>query len=582
MSETPVLAPVAEAEAERPQSDGLPLYARYFGLKRAPFSIAPDPRYLYMSDRHREALAHLLYGLKGGGGFVLLTGEVGAGKTTICRCMLDQVPPRCNVAYIFNPKLTVAELLQTVCDEFHIPRTLTGPTIKDHVDALNLYLLRTHAVGQTNVLVIDEAQNLSPDVLEQLRLLTNLETNERKLLQIVLVGQPELRTMLAAPGLEQLAQRVIARYHLKALSATDVRQYIRHRLKVAGLRGPLPFDREALRRVMFHSRGVARRINLLCDRAMLGAYAEGKPYISQRIVDKAACEALDAAAPQRKLRWQPWAAASALALGLAAVLWVAWALRDADRGAPTLAAAKPAAVPAPASAKPAPPASQPPAVAKADADAGIRPVSVWLSADDLHARFGIDLDEATAWRQLGAVWGLSLSDAEPCKAALRAGLHCFRDTASNLNMIRQLGRPGLLTLHDGKGSSTRAMLIGLSSQTATLRAFNGGEHTVALASLAPLWRGEFATLWRAPPGFKPGAHDVEPGPAADDVAARLTLLAQQAPQLAGHPQDNSLRNAIAAFQLVQGLKPDGKAGPVTLMHLNPLTGVAEPRLKLER
>ncbi|MCX9156298.1 AAA family ATPase [Niveibacterium sp. 24ML] len=577
MSGAPALAPLAEAEAEA-ATDGLPLYARYFGLKRAPFSIAPDPRYLYMSDRHREALAHLLYGLKGGGGFVLLTGEVGAGKTTICRCMLDQVPPRCNVAYIFNPKLTVAELLQTVCDEFHIPRALTGPTIKDHVDALNLYLLRTHAVGQTNVLVIDEAQNLSPDVLEQLRLLTNLETNERKLLQIVLVGQPELRSMLAAPGLEQLAQRVIARYHLKALSATDVRQYIRHRLKVAGLRGPLPFDREALRRVMFHSRGVARRINLLCDRAMLGAYAEGKPHISQRIVDKAAIEALDAAAPQRKPRWRPWAAGIGIVLALGAAVWAGWSARDAQRKPPEAASAKPLA-PSPAL-RPAPPRPEQAAIVKPASD--IRPVSVWLRAEDLQARFGTDPDEATAWRQLGAVWGLVLSDAEPCRAALRAGLHCFRDTASNLSMIRQLGRPGLLTLHDGQGNSTRAMLIGLSSQTATLRAFNGGEHTVALASLAPLWRGEFATLWRAPPGFKPGAFDVEPGPAADDVAARLTLLAQQAPQLAGQPQDSSLRNAIAAFQLVQGLKPDGKAGPVTLMHLNPLTGVAEPRLKLER
>src|SRR3954468_7465726 len=197
------------------------MYAPFFGLAREPFSIAPDPRYLFMSERHREALAHLLYGLSGGGGFVLLTGEIGAGKTTVCRCFLEQIPKRCNVAYIFNPKLTVEELLKTVCDEFGITAEHLGPgttTLKDHVDALNEFLLATHAVGQNNVLIIDEAQNLSADVLEQLRLLTNLETSERKLLQIILIGQPELRTMLARPELEQLAQRVIAHFHLDALS----------------------------------------------------------------------------------------------------------------------------------------------------------------------------------------------------------------------------------------------------------------------------------------------------------------------------------------------------------------------------
>jgi len=197
------------------------MYAKFFGLKQEPFSIAPDPRYLFMSERHREALAHLLYGVRGGGGFVLLTGEIGAGKTTVCRCFLEQIPKRCNVAYIFNPKLTVIELLKTVCDEFRIPLDPDrhrSETVKEYLDPINEFLLKTHAVGQNNVLIIDEAQNLSSDVLEQLRLLTNLETSERKLLQIILIGQPELRDMLARPELEQLAQRVTARYHLKALS----------------------------------------------------------------------------------------------------------------------------------------------------------------------------------------------------------------------------------------------------------------------------------------------------------------------------------------------------------------------------
>ncbi len=275
------------------------MYAQHFGLKRAPFAIAPDPRYLYMSERHREALAHLLYGVRGGGGFVLLTGEIGAGKTTVCRCFLEQVPRRCNVAYIFNPKLSVEELLKSVCDEFRIPSLPErngAATVKAYVDALNDFLLQTHAVGQNNVLIIDEAQNLSPDVLEQLRLLTNLETSERKLLQIILIGQPELRTMLAKPELEQLAQRVIARYHLEALGETETALYVQHRLAVAGLSRGMPFDREARHEVYRLSRGVPRRVNLLCDRALLGAYAGGHARVNGEIVRKAALEVFDSPA----------------------------------------------------------------------------------------------------------------------------------------------------------------------------------------------------------------------------------------------------------------------------------------------
>ena len=286
------------------------MYAKFFGLAQDPFSIAPDPRYLYMSERHREALAHLLYGLNGdggsGGGFVLLSGEIGTGKTTVCRCFLEQIPANCNVAYIFNPKLTANELLRSICDEFHIALPDGAATAKDFIDPLNRFLLAAHARGQNNALIIDEAQNLSADVLEQLRLLTNLETNERKLLQIVLIGQPELRHMLADPKLEQLAQRVIARFHLGALSEPETRHYIAHRLEVAGLTGALPFSKQALARVHKLARGIPRRINLLSGRAMLGAYAGGQAQVDVGIVNKAAAEVLGpelGALPSR--RWLP-------------------------------------------------------------------------------------------------------------------------------------------------------------------------------------------------------------------------------------------------------------------------------------
>ncbi|PJI99342.1 type II secretory pathway predicted ATPase ExeA [Acidovorax sp. 69] len=298
------------------------MYAPFFGLQHPPFSIAPDPRYLFMSERHREALAHLLYGLDAGGGFVLLTGEVGAGKTTVCRCFLEQIPAHCDVAYIFNPKLTVEELLRSICDEFGVPHQPTvpgGETVKDYIDPLNAALLAAHGAGRNTVLIIDEAQNLSADVLEQLRLLTNLETSERKLLQIILIGQPELRAMVASPSLEQLAQRVIARFHLDALSPQETQQYIAHRLAVAGLNGPQPFSRRAIRRVHKLSRGVPRRINLLCDRALLGAYAAGVREVNVAIVNRAAREVFDAPASAA-------AARTARGAGLAGPLrgWGLW------------------------------------------------------------------------------------------------------------------------------------------------------------------------------------------------------------------------------------------------------------------
>jgi general secretion pathway protein A len=265
------------------------MYNEYFGLSEAPFSIAPDPRYLYMSRQHREALAHLIYGIGSNGGFILLTGEIGAGKTTVCRCLLEQMPEKTNVALLLNPKLEAIELLATICDELKIPYPEGGTSIKSLVDRINEYLLEANAAGYKTVVIIDESQNLDTRVLEQLRLLTNLETNQRKLLQIIMLGQPELLQILERPDMEQLTQRITARYHLHALTRDEVAEYIRHRLGVAGLRGDV-FPSSTVTLLYKLTGGVPRRINVLCDRALLGAYVQNSHSVDRKTLLKAADE----------------------------------------------------------------------------------------------------------------------------------------------------------------------------------------------------------------------------------------------------------------------------------------------------
>lgn len=267
------------------------MYTRYFGLTEKPFAIAPNPRYLFMSELHREALAHLMYGISSEGCIILLTGDVGTGKTTVCRCLIDQLPDKTDIAMILNPKLTINDLLKTICDELKIPIPATTPSIKNYIDQLNAYLLRAHAEGRNTALIVDEAQNLDIEVLEQLRLLTNLETNTNKLLQIILIGQPELRNILGDPKLSQINQRITTRYHLKPLQAADVSTYIEHRIAVAGgtSRNVL-FSKKAIQYAAKISKGIPRVINTLCDHALLGAYANNRDHVSLGIIKKAAAE----------------------------------------------------------------------------------------------------------------------------------------------------------------------------------------------------------------------------------------------------------------------------------------------------
>ena len=544
------------------------MYAPFFGLEHAPFSIAPDPRYLFMSERHREALAHLLYGLDAGGGFVLLTGEIGTGKTTVCRCFLEQIPAHCNVAYIFNPKLTVPELLRSICEEFGVAPEGAG-TVKDCIDPLNAFLLAQHAAGRNNVLIIDEAQNLAPDVLEQLRLLTNLETSERKLLQVILIGQPELRTMVAAPKMEQLAQRVIARYHLGPLTQDETRHYVAHRLAVAGWRGPLPFQRGALGRIHALSGGVPRRINLLCDRALLGAYAAGVREVGDAMVRKAAREVFDAPGRAARPRWRTAGAIGAGVLaGAAAMAGAGWALGllPARSAAPVAQKAKAPASPAVSAASA--PVPAPSASAPASAPAPQATLSRFLAAQPS--------GDSAAWQVLAQSWQATLpaGAADPCAALAGEGLRCYRSRRASLSLLRQIDRPVLLTLQPAGGQASVAAVLQRiegppGAQVAQLAGAGGATLRAPVAELAPLWRGEIATLWKAPANL----------PMGDDVAATAA---------GGHWLNQQLKRAGVAgatrgerlhqFQLSQGITPDGQAGPLTLMLLGRAAGVPEPRL----
>ncbi len=266
------------------------MYTSFFSLKENPFNLTPDPRYLFLSQTHKEALDHLLYGINEKKGFIAVTGGIGTGKTTLCRALLSRLDPDSKSALIFNSFISDAELLKAVNQEFGMEMEPDAESKKDYVDALNRFLLNNFSKGNNAVLMIDEAQNLSHSVLEQIRMLSNLETEKEKLVQIILMGQPELKELLHAPSLKQLNERITVRYDLKPLDATDIKNYVQHRLVTAGSRGNLKFTKGAFKQIFNYSRGIPRRINAVCDRALLIAYTVEKQTITKRMMKKAVHE----------------------------------------------------------------------------------------------------------------------------------------------------------------------------------------------------------------------------------------------------------------------------------------------------
>jgi general secretion pathway protein A len=529
------------------------LYQSYFGLAEAPFSIAPAPRYLYMSQRHQEALAHLLYGVNGDGGFVLLTGEVGTGKTTISRCLLEQIPESCDVAYVFNPKLTVAELLSTICVEFGIACPPGNTSIKVFVDCINAHLLDAHAHGRHAVLIIDEAQNLSTDVLEQMRLLTNLETSERKLLQIILLGQPELAAMLERPELRQLAQRIVARYHLGPLSRQEVAAYVRHRLDVAGTQKPL-FPLALMGRLHRLSGGVPRIINVLCDRALLGAYVQGKERVDRATLAQAAREVFHPPTTWRLNLRHSLAAGLFLLAGTALALALyqqePWQSATPAQTAANHSAARPEAAHA----------------------AAALPDRLDCPAAAPRLR-----GEAMAYAALFRAWGADYQGADACRQAEGLGLRC-RTTRGGLDELRQVNRPAVLPMRDDQGHEFHATLLGLDPKTATF-AVGGETRTVALGALAAQWSGHYSLLWRVPPAVQGTIRPGDRGAAVAWLSGQLAQLQGTAGDAGGDAVfDEAMVSQVKQFQFARGLIPDGNVGSQTLIRLVGETDQAAPKL----
>ena len=576
------------------------MYNEYFGFKESPFSIAPDPRYLYMTEQHREALAHLVYGLNSEGGCILLTGEVGTGKTTVCRCLLEQIPEQSNIALVFNPKVTATELLATICDELGIEYPEGENSVKTYIDRINAFLLQANAAGQKTVLIIDEAQNMDSTVLEQLRLLTNLETNQRKLLQIIVLGQPELLEILSRDNMRQLAQRITARFHLNPLSRNEMKAYISHRLAVAGSNVQL-FDEKTVKRLFQLSNGVPRIINIICDRALLGAYVENKARVDVQTLNNAAVEVFGKLRPKKNAKPR-WSVMAAMAASIAAVATTAYLIlqtaaapvasstqlssTNTQQDAPAISQtradddSKLALNTAPTVDNPVTenvdqaPVETPPeqmAESEATSEAGIKTEPVDITAEFKGLVFAdADISKTQAYADLFDVWSKKYNYAEngnACTYAMTEGLSCLH-RQGNLRSLAILNRPAVLKFYDEQNNAAYAILTYLNDSDATLR--RGDKTlTVSVNTINQYWLGEYSLLWQKPPYYQSAIQPGTNGPIVQWLDQQLVRLYGQDHVPTIHDTYNDeLKSQIVKFQQSKGLKPDGVVGPHTFILLN--------------
>jgi len=573
------------------------MYTAFFGLNEKPFSITPNPRYLYMSERHTEALAHLIYGIKESGGFIQLTGEVGTGKTTLIRGLLQRLPENADVALVLNPQLSATEFLAAILTELDIEPPEDTSSLKAMTDVLNEFLLENYSKGRRTMLIVDEAQNFAVDVLEQIRLLTNLETARHKLLQITLIGQPELRTILARNDLRQLAQRITARYHLEPLSQEDTKIYVEHRLKVAGATRPI-FSSAACRELFRLSGGVPRIINVIADRALLGAFTADEHEIEPKLVRRAAAEVYGED-PGLLSGWRITlrlaAVAGVAALLIGAAVYTAMRLVNQEP-APTVAtlpapaAGEPvtgetvfdeAVVNEPADISPAPPTE---AVDQQKAEpsiASVIPDNAVAISDfaTLLATNSASTDMASAFVSLFAMWNIAYTPGaeRACDQARAWQLACFYKQGA-LSQIALLNRPAILTVQDTIGSTHRVVLESLGTSDAMITIGNQ-TYRVELSDLSRYWFGEFVLLWRpqiaAVKAFFPGMTDPD-----------ITWLRESLAAIQGQPIDPmdsrffdaELEARVRDYQINRRLGVDGTVGMQTQIVMNSDLNIGSPKL----
>lgn len=582
------------------------MYNSYFGFSETPFAITPDPRFLYMSPRHQDALAHLQYGLYESNGFVLLTGEVGTGKTALCRYLLANLPAEIDAALILNPRQTALELVANICDELHIDYPHDTNSIKILIDRLNRKLLESHTQGRRTVLIIDEAQNLSHEVLEQVRLLTNLETSKHKLLQILLIGQPELQEILARPELRQLTQRITARYHIPPLTLEETKAYIHHRIDIAGVKRPL-FTKGAIRTIHRESRGIPRLINIICDRALLGAYGKTRAIVTASISNTAAKEILPQISHRPASRIGP--AAFGMLLVFIAVLLYSLQFQPEPKfidqftsntanARPVLPIRRQETIPettetphadiaplqaaAPAT-RPEP--DEPPQSTVSVVTADREPLV--SDAPQLESFLKASTcDSKSAFKGLFQLWGQDYATASslaPCNAAEAAGLRCLHSKGT-WNNLRRYNRPSVIELQDSSGRWHHLLLNGISGNSVSLSC---GDNSIQapIAQADKYWLGEFLLLWQ-PPGKR---HQLTLGDRGPDVALiqkQLMALNNDVSAdalIVSSTYDATFQQQVKAFQKKYSLSPDGIAGKDTLILLNTLTGNPSiPQLQPDR
>jgi general secretion pathway protein A len=533
------------------------MYTNFFGLNEKPFSITPDPRYLFMSERHGEGLAHLVYGVTESGGFIQLTGEVGTGKTTLVRTLLGRLPGEVDIALILNPQVTVLEFLQLICQELAVPLPDDKDSAMALVEALNRYLLDAHSRGRRTILMVDEAQNLSDEVLEQLRLLTNLETAKQKLLQIILIGQPELREVLAQNNLRQLAQRVTGRYHLEPLSRNEAIRYIDHRLKVAGGVGEI-FDDRAKRDVHRLARGIPRVMNVICDRALLGAYGQESRKVNSKLVKRAALEVSGQASSPPILKW----AAAILAIAALALIGLDLLPSGIEEEALPQATTAERAEPVIAQAAVIPVAAASIDEVEAAPEVPTPSLELQLASGNLGA------SGQQSMAQLLTLWGIDANTGYDCAQIVSLGLSCLRQRGS-WNLLRQLDRPAILTLVGRNGSSYSPLLTALDDASVELL-FNGSEKLLARDDVADLWFGQYLLVWRPPNG---SAGAIASGMRNINVLWLRESLAQlglASEVLSADPEyfGAELEAQLREFQRQNRLQIDGLAGQQTQIVIN--------------